>query len=65
LLGRGELPRGLAWQVAGRLCRQFWLEVAKRRGLVAAGKVAKLQDEAAQLARIFNATRVTARSRNL
>jgi four helix bundle protein len=44
---------------------EFWLEVAKRRGLVAAGKVAKLQDEAAQLARIFNATRVTARSRNL
>ena len=40
----------------------LWLEVAKRHGMVASKRVAKLQAEAVELAKIFNATRTTARN---
>lgn len=39
-----------------------WIEIAKRRGLVSEGRVAKLQAEAVELTKIFNATRTTARN---
>lgn len=39
-----------------------WIEIAKRRGLVPAKRVAGLQTEAVELKKIFNATRVTARN---
>src|SRR3954464_12972316 len=34
-----------------------WIEIAKRRGLVSAKRVAGLQSEAVELTKIFNATR--------
>jgi four helix bundle protein len=40
---------------------EFWIELAKRRGLISEERVARLQCEAEELTRIFNATRVTAR----
>jgi len=40
----------------------FWIEIARRHGLVPARRVAGLQDEAVELTKIFNATRVTARN---
>jgi four helix bundle protein len=41
----------------------LWIEIAKRRGLVSEGRVGRLQVEAGELTRIFNATRVTAKNR--
>jgi four helix bundle protein len=40
----------------------FWIEVAKRRGLVAKSRVVELQTEAEELTKIFNATRTTAKN---
>jgi four helix bundle protein len=40
----------------------LWNEIAKRRGLVSAERVAELQAEAIELTKIFNATRMTARN---
>ncbi len=40
----------------------LWIEIAKRRGLVSPKRVDGLQTEAVELIKIFNATRVTARS---
>jgi four helix bundle protein len=37
----------------------LWLELAKRAGMIAPRRVAKLQTEAVELAKIFNATRCT------
>src|SRR4051812_29767605 len=39
-----------------------WIEIAKRRGLVQAKRVAELQTEAVELTKIFNATRLTSRN---
>ena len=39
-----------------------WIEIAKRRGLVTERRVARLQAEAVELTKIFNATRTTARN---
>jgi four helix bundle protein len=40
----------------------LWIEIAKRRALVAPRRVARLQAEAVELTKIFNATRVSARN---
>ncbi len=40
----------------------LWIEIAKRRGLVAAKRIAALQAEAVELTKIFNATRTTSRN---
>ena len=40
----------------------FWIEVAKRRGLVPGRRIQTLQAEAEELTKIFNATRTTARN---
>jgi four helix bundle protein len=40
----------------------LWIEIAKRRGLTGAERVGGLQAEAIELAKIFNATRTTARN---
>ena len=40
----------------------LWIELAKRRDLVKAKRVAFLQAEAVELTKIFNATRVTVRN---
>ena len=40
----------------------FWIEVAKRRGLVPDRRILALQAEAEELTKIFNATRTTARN---
>ena len=40
----------------------LWLELAKRRGLISAKRIAGLQSEAVELTKIFNATRTTARN---
>ena len=40
---------------------EFWIELATRRGLIADKRVTRLQVEAEELTRIFNATRMTAR----
>ena len=40
----------------------LWIEIARRRGLVSAKRVAGLQAEAVELTKIFNATRTTARN---
>jgi four helix bundle protein len=39
-----------------------WIEIAKRHGLVPAKRVDRLQTEAVELTKIFNATRVTSRN---
>src|SRR3954465_388222 len=39
-----------------------WIEIAKRRGLVSERRVSRLQTEAVELTKIFNATRPTARN---
>jgi four helix bundle protein len=39
-----------------------WIEIAKRRGLISAKRVAGLQTEAVELTKIFNATRVSSRN---
>jgi four helix bundle protein len=41
----------------------LWIEIAKRCELITARRVAKLQAEAVELTKIFNATRTTALSR--
>ena len=41
---------------------ELWIEIAKRRGLVPQPRVCKLQAEAEELTKIFNATRTTARN---
>ncbi len=41
---------------------EFWIDVAKRHNLIAASRVAGLQAEAIELAKIFNASRTTARN---
>ena len=40
----------------------LWIEIAKRRGLVSAKRIAGLQADAVELTKIFNATRTTARN---
>ena len=40
----------------------LWIEIAKRRGLVSAKRIAGLKAEAVELTKIFNATRTTARN---
>lgn len=40
----------------------FWLEITQRHGLMPAKRIARLQAEAVELTKIFNATRVTARN---
>ena len=40
----------------------FWLEISKRRGLIAEKRITGLQTEAVELTKIFNATRTTARN---
>ena len=40
---------------------EFWIELAKRHGLITAKRVLSLQVEAEELTRIFNATRSSAR----
>jgi len=42
---------------------EFWIEITKRAELLPAGRLDELQTEAAELVRIFNATRTTARNR--
>lgn len=41
---------------------EFWIELAKRSGLVCSQRVEGLQCEAIELTKIFNATRVSARN---
>lgn len=41
----------------------FWLERAKRSGLIGETRIGGLQTEAIELTKIFNATRMTARNR--
>lgn len=41
---------------------EFWIDVAKRHNLIAASRVTGLQAEAIELAKIFNASRTTARN---
>jgi four helix bundle protein len=40
----------------------LWIEIAKRRGMVSEKRVGRLQCEAIELTKIFNATRTTARN---
>ncbi len=40
----------------------LWIEIVKRCGLIPAKRVSKLQAEAIELTKIFNATRTTARN---
>ena len=41
---------------------EFWIELAKRCGLISEKRVRPLQSEAVELVKIFNATRSTARN---
>ncbi len=41
---------------------ELWIEIAKRHGLVSTKRVSKLQQEAVELAKIFNATRMTVKN---
>jgi four helix bundle protein len=41
----------------------FWIELSERAGLLQPKRLRALQDEAEQLTKIFNATRMTARNR--
>lgn len=41
---------------------ELWIEIARRADLVKSSRVEKLQAEAIELVRIFNATRTTARN---